>query len=342
MNTKTKFLSFIVVTLVILTISLNLLHKSKNIPKPTVHVAIVAEGVHDWTHALFLQNSNCPNHINIHFHAFIDGDAVICFIKKSLERCGSSVKFTFQESTLLTYHDLAPNIKNLISYHPYAHAAAKKLVLPLYFADQSIDVFISIDLDFYFVQSMDDLLMLANTVHQFDEGHMMGITHEQGNYYIDFHARKQYPRFGLNTGLILFDQKKIRHHVQKYAKELDTALIQMNFTAENADQEIFMKMTENNPTWVYILPCSFNQQNWGYNSEKKHIGELDCNRACIYMIHFNSIRNDLRGDIINNVAKHNKQHCHSMDDKYKWTVPYKTYKFPFTKYDECFNRGVWD
>jgi hypothetical protein len=29
----------------------------------------------------------------------------------------------------------------------------------------------------------------------------------------------------------------------------------------------------------------------------------------------------MRGAIVNNVAKHNKRHCHSMKDEYKWTVP---------------------
>ncbi len=224
----------------------------------TIHIALVVVGCSTIRSMVTLTKSILFYRRNIlHFHFVSDdeGRSTIQNIFMTWEL--PAVKISFYPATMA---------KEFVAWIPNSHYSGvfglMKLTLPS-LLPESIQKVIVIDTD---VMLMSDILSLWE---YFDliiaHGKLIGIVENQSDWYLGnlWEGHKPWPAIGrgFNTGVMLFNLKKMRYYNWNHLWSTSTTQALLEYQSTTlADQDIINKIILDKQHLHYVLPCFWNAQ----------------------------------------------------------------------------------
>ncbi|XP_072033911.1 xylosyl- and glucuronyltransferase LARGE1-like [Amphiura filiformis] len=228
------------------------------VPKcETIHISIVCAGVNASREVVTLIKSILFYRKNpLHFHFISDeiGQLILATLFKTWDVPGVKVSF-----------HLAETYKSDVSWIPNKHYSGlfglMKLVVTKILPDD-LDKTIVLDTDVTFATDIAELwrIFLKLTGKK-----AIGLVENQSDWYLGtlWKKHKPWPALGrgFNTGVMLFDLKKLRDLNWMHMWRLTAEKELMNLLSTSlADQDVINAVIKQHPYLVHTMPCSWNVQ----------------------------------------------------------------------------------
>lgn len=233
-------------------------NEENRIPKCQIlHIAIVCAGYKETRRVVTLVKSILFHRENpLHFHFISDagGRHVLHVLFKTWSL----------QNVKVSYYD-ADALKHEVEWIPNSHYSGVYGLMKLTLTKalpEVLDKVIVLDTDVFF---LTDVAYLWKLFDNFTESQAIGLVENQSEWYTGklWKKYKHWPALGrgFNTGVMLFDLKKLRaiHWAHLWRLTAEKQLVNLLSTVL-ADQDVINAALKDNPQVVYTLPCEWNIQ----------------------------------------------------------------------------------